>query len=55
MVTIIKKGQEIESIKDALKKVVPKKKNNDILKFAGTLKINIDPLEWQKNMRNEWE
>jgi hypothetical protein len=41
MVTIIKKGQEIESIKDALKKVVPKKKNNDILKFAGTLKINI--------------
>ena len=33
---------------------VSKTPKNDIKKYAGTLKTDIDPLEYQKKMRDEW-
>jgi hypothetical protein len=57
MVTIIKKGTSIKEIKKRLDGVIRKKsRNNDIMKYAGKLKhLDIDPLKYQKNMRDEWQ
>jgi len=51
MVTIIKKGTPKEQIDEVVSKTAQK----DIKKYAGALKIDIDPLEYQKQMRDEWE
>jgi len=57
MVTIIKKGTSIKEIKKRLDGVIRKKsRNNDIMKYAGKLKhLAIDPLKYQKNIRDEWQ
>jgi len=54
MVTIIKKGSSFDEIEKKIQKISTKNKSK-IQKFAGSLKSEIDPLEWQKNIRNEWE
>ncbi len=54
MVTIIKKGTPKDEIKKRINKVVAKSKKQDISKYAGKLKIDIDPIEYQKKMRDEW-
>lgn len=51
MVTIIKKGTPKDEIKKRINKVVAKSKKQDISKYAGKLKIDIDPVEYQK----KWE
>ncbi len=33
----------------------PKMTREKIKKFEGTLKLNVDPLEFQKVLRNEWQ
>jgi len=56
MVTIIKKGTPKAEIKRRINEVVnknPKKRN--IMKYAGKLNLNIDPMEYQRDMRNEWK
>ncbi|WP_168199352.1 hypothetical protein [Pedobacter aquae] len=53
MVTIINKGTPLEEIKKQINTVVAKKKNN-IKKFAGTVKLDVDPMEWQNKLRDEW-
>lgn len=53
MVTIINKGTSLEEIKKQINTVVAKKKNN-IKKFAGTVKLDVDPMEWQNKLRDEW-
>ncbi len=55
MVTIIKKGTSKDDIKKKIKEAFDKKPVSDILRYAGTLKTKIDPLEYQKQMRDEWE
>jgi hypothetical protein len=55
MVTIIKKGTPKEEIKRRVNEVVSKASKKDITKYAGALKMDIDPLEYQRQMRDEWE
>jgi hypothetical protein len=54
MLTLIKKGSSKREIRKKLELVFSKKKKSNILKFAGKLKSDIDPVEFQKQMRNEW-
>lgn len=51
--TIIQKGTPLEEIKKQINTVVAKKKNN-IKKFAGTVKLDVEPMEWQNKLRDEW-
>jgi hypothetical protein len=56
MVTVIKKGTSKEEIKKRINEAVSKTPKKDIMKYAGKLKLTgIDPLEYQKKMRDEWE
>lgn len=55
MVTVIKKGTPKEEIKKRIDDVVAKAAKQDLTKYAGKLKIDIDPLEYQRQMRNEWK
>ena len=55
MVTIIKKGTPREEIKKKISDAVSKSHKKNIKKYAGKLKLDIDPLEYQRQMRNEWE
>jgi len=55
MVTVIKKGTPKEEIKRQIDEVVTKAPKRDIMKYAGKLKMDVNPLEYQKQMRDEWE
>jgi hypothetical protein len=55
MVTIIKKGTPREEIKKRIANAVYKSRKRDISKFAGKLKLELDPLDYQKQMRDEWK
>ena len=55
MVTVIKKGTTKDEIKKQIDEAVSKTPKRDIRKYAGKLKMDIDPLEYQIKMRNEWE
>jgi hypothetical protein len=55
MVTIIKKGTPKEEIKKRVDEAISKSPKNDIRKYAGKLKTDIDPLEYQRHIRDEWE
>lgn len=55
MVTIIKKGTPKGEIKKRVNEVVSKSPKGDIMKYAGKLQTDIDPLDYQRQMRNEWE
>ena len=54
MVTIIKKGTSIQSIKKKLSAIKVRKKGFDASKYLGVLKTSIDPLQYQTDLRNEW-
>jgi hypothetical protein len=54
MITVIKKGASKEEIKKSLDNAVAKSAKEDIRKYAGKLKTEIDPLEYQKKMRDGW-
>ncbi len=55
MVTIIKKGTSIVKMKALLKIAFSKTPKKSIKKYAGVLKTDVDPVEYQKRLRNEWE
>lgn len=55
MVTIIKKGTSKEKIKEKIDEAVSRTPKKNIKKFAGALSTSIDPLEYQKQIRDEWE
>ena len=55
MVTVIKKGTPKDEIKKKIDEVVSQTPKKSIKKFAGALKTDIDPLEYQKQIRDEWE
>lgn len=53
MVLVLKKGaskKQIEKIEKQLEKV----EQPDLRKYCGSIKLKSDPLEIQKNLRNEW-
>lgn len=56
MTTILKSGEPIEELRKKLDKAISKKtKGVDTSKYSGILKSDLDPLEYQKKMRDEWE
>ena len=55
MTTIIKKGTSKEEIAKRINAVISKFPKQDIMKYAGSLKTEIDPLQYQVKMRNEWK
>lgn len=57
MVTIIKRGSTKEEINAKLELLNTGKsqKGIDLNKFCGSIKLKEDPLELQKQWRNEWE
>jgi len=56
MVTVIKKGKPIREMIQKLNELVSKKNRGlQSSKYSGALKSNIDPLAYQKRLRNEWE
>lgn len=54
MVTIIKKGTSVIQMKRLLKEAFSKTPKRNIRQYAGVLKTDVDPLKYQKEMRNEW-
>jgi hypothetical protein len=55
MVTTIKKGTSREKIRLALKKRQVKIKGPDLKKYCGSISLLKDPMELQKEWRNEWD
>jgi|AntRauMFilla1563_2_1112583.scaffolds.fasta_scaffold125820_2 hypothetical protein len=56
MVSIIKKGTSKQKIEALLsKKETESKSKKSIAEFAGKLKTKINPSDFQKELRNEWE
>jgi hypothetical protein len=54
MVLVLKKGASKKEMEDISEKLMVKKGVNT-KKYGGTIKLNEDPLETQKRMRDEWE
>ena len=55
MTIILKSGLPIKELKLQLEKsLAQKSKGVDTCNYSGVLKTEIDPLEYQKNLRNEW-
>lgn len=55
MVTVIKKGTPKKEIKKQVNEAISRILKKDIMKYAGKLKTDIDPIAFQKQIRNEWE
>lgn len=55
MVTVIRKGTPMEKMKKLLNDAFAQTPLKNIRKYAGVLNTDIDPLEYQRQMRNEWE
>ena len=53
MVTIIKKGSSAKEIERKMRKAISGRRSKGIMKYAGKLKIDIEPLDYQKKMRDE--
>ena len=55
MATVIKKGASKSEINKSIRKATGKRSSKELLKLAGTLKADIDPLDYQKRLRDEWK
>ena len=56
MVTVIKKGKPIREMIQKLNELVSKRRSGlEAAKYSGILKSKVDPLAYQKSIRNEWE
>jgi hypothetical protein len=55
MVVVIKKGTSKSDAQRLLNKAFSKERKGKLLKYAGLLKAEIDPFEFQKMMRDEWK
>lgn len=56
MVTVIKKGstaKEINRIAESIK--IKSKRKVSLTSLVGSPKLSVDPLAFQKDLRNEWE
>lgn len=55
MATVIKKGSSKSEIAKSIRKATGKHPEKEFLKLAGSLKMDIDPLEFQKKLHDEWK
>ena len=56
MVTIIKKGTPKNELKKLIDEAVSKTPLKvDLKKYVGVLKTDINPLDYQRQIRNEWK
>ncbi|MDX2189532.1 MAG: hypothetical protein SFY32_06695 [Bacteroidota bacterium] len=55
MLQTIKKGSSSTTIKKQIQNVLDKTTQKKINEFAGKLKTEIVPMDYQIKMRNEWE
>ena len=55
MVTIIKKGIPKQEAKKLIDEAVVKAGKKDLRKYAGILKTDINPMVYQKQVRDEWK
>jgi hypothetical protein len=57
MVVVIKKNAKRKEIDRVLRSIKPKKTGKllNAKKYCGILKVNGDPLEIQKKLRDEWK
>jgi len=55
MATVLKKGTSKQEIVKNINNVSQKRRKKELLKLAGTLKADIDPLVFQKKLRDEWD
>lgn len=55
MLTVIKKGMSASEIKVKLDSAIAKAPGKDIMKYAGKLKLSMDPHGYQSQLRNEWK
>ena len=56
MITIIKKRTPKNELKKLIDEVVSKTPpKDDLKKYAGVLKTDIDRIDYQRQIRNEWE
>ncbi|MCH2451249.1 MAG: hypothetical protein MK198_14040 [Gracilimonas sp.] len=52
---ILKKEESIEQLKEKLRLVSKRSKGLDAKKYSGIIKVNEDPMEYQKRIRAEWD
>lgn len=55
MVTIIKKGATAQTIKKKYEKVVSSPSKKDIRKYCGVISLKKNPVDLQKEWRDEWK
>jgi hypothetical protein len=55
MATVIKKGTSKSEIAKSIRKASGKRPSKGLLKLSGSLKVDIDPLGYQKKLRDEWK
>ena len=55
MVVVIKKGTPKEEIKKRMNEIISRDRKKGIMKYAGKLNLDIDPLKYQRSLRNEWK
>ena len=56
MTTILKSGLPIDVLKKQLENAFEKKnKGINTEKYSGAIKSEIDPIEYQKKIRDEWQ
>lgn len=52
---ILKKEESIAEMKKKLRSVSKKSKGLDAKKYSGIIKVNEDPVQYQKRIRAEWD
>jgi hypothetical protein len=55
MATIIKKGATKAEIVEKINSLKKERSKKDLLKLSGSLKLDVDPVVFQKKLRNEWK
>jgi len=55
MITVIKKGASAKAVKQKLEKHTKAAKKDDLRKYCGVISLKKDPVELQKEWRNEWK
>jgi hypothetical protein len=54
MVTIIKKGTPLTEVDKKVKAALKRQKKPHVTDFAGKMKWGKDPVEYQRELRDEW-
>jgi hypothetical protein len=55
MATVIKKGASKNEIHESIRKAVQSNPSKQLAQLAGKLKARVNPVEYQKSIRNEWK